>query len=137
MFNKANKRLNNIKSYLINKNAKGFRKLKDNYHNESVAETVKKVFEKNKIIRYEDELIQHVDPIYQDPEAEGYFNIRAHFYAPRKHFMGNFYGTFWFNLIVILVMTAILYVALYYQALYKLLNLPQKVNLKKLIFRKK
>jgi ABC-type multidrug transport system ATPase subunit len=136
-FNTANKRLNNIKSYLLNKNAKAFRKLKDDYYNESVADNVKKVFEKNKIIRYKDELIQHVDPIYQDPEVEGYFNIRAHFYAPRKHFMGNFFDTFWFNLVVIMTMTVILYITLYYNLLYKLLNLPQKLNLKKLIFRKK
>ncbi len=136
-FNAANKRLNNIKNYLLNKNAKAFRKLKDDYYNESVADNVKKVFEKNKIIRYKDELIQHVDPIYQDPEVDGYFNIRSHFYAPRKHFMGNFYDTYWFNLLIISLMAIILYVTLYYQLLYKLLNLPQKLNLKKLIFRKK
>jgi len=132
----VNTKLDNIRTYYSEKKTKTYRRLKDNYHNESVAEQVKKVLEKNKIIEYKDELIQHVDPIYQDPEVEGYFNFRSHFFAPRKHFMGNFYGTYWFNLIIILLMSAILYVTLYYEALYKLLNLPQKLNLKKLIFRK-
>ena len=92
--------------------------------------------EKNKIIEYKDQLIQHVDPIYEDPEPEGFLDFRAHFYAPQKHFMGALFPTYWFNLSAIIIMTLILYAALYYGALYKLLNLPQKVNIKKLFFRK-
>ncbi|HKL37296.1 MAG TPA: hypothetical protein VJ876_00275, partial [Bacteroidales bacterium] len=113
-----------------------YQRKKDHHYNESVADQVKKVFEKNKIIQYEDELIQHIDPIYHDPEVEGFFNFRAHFFAPRKHFMGNFYSTFWFNVAIVLAMAIILYITLYYNVLYWILNLPHKVNLKKLLFSK-
>ena len=135
-FDQANKKLDNIRSYLTENQPKVYRRKKDNHFNESVSDQVKKVFEKNKIIRYKDELIQHIDPIYHDPEVEGYFNFRSHFFAPRKHFMGNYFSTYWFNVSIIAMMAILLYVALYYNLLYKLLNLPQKMKLKQFILRK-
>jgi hypothetical protein len=135
-FDKANQKLDNIRSYLTENKPKVYRRKKDDYYNESVADQVKKVFEKNKIIQYKDELIQHIDPIYHDPEVEGYLNFRAHFFAPRKHFMGNFFSTYWFNIGIIVLMSILLYAALYYNVLHKLLNLPQKVKLKHFISRK-
>ncbi|MFW5944377.1 MAG: ABC transporter, partial [Bacteroidota bacterium] len=124
-----------IRSYLTENNPRVYRRKKDNHYNESVADQVKKAFEKNKIIRYNNELIQHIDPIYNDPQVEGYFNFRSHFFAPRKQFMGHFYSTYWFNISIIVVMAIILYAALYYNALYTLLNLPQKLKLKRLFSR--
>jgi len=133
-FTMANQKLDNIRSYYTKNKPKVYRRLKDNYYNESVADYVKKVMEKNKIIEYEDKLIQHVDPVYNDPEPRNFLDFRTHFYAPRKYFMGTFFSTYWFNLSAIIVMTLILYITLYYGALYKLLNLPHEV--KKLFFRK-
>ena len=133
-FTMANTKLNNIKSYYTKNKPKVYRRLKDNYYNESVADYVKKVMEKNKIIEYEDKLIQHVDPVFNDPEPKNLLDFRTHFYAPRKYFLGKFFSTYWFNLSAIFVMTLILYVTLYYGALYKLLNLPHEV--KKIFFRK-
>ena len=133
-FSEANRKLDNIRSYYTKNKPKAYRNLKDDYYNESVAEQVKKELEKNKIIEYKDKLIQHVDPVYQDPEPDHFLDFRSHFYAPRKYFMGVFIPTYWFNLGAIFVMTLILYVTLYYGALYKLLNLPQQV--KKIFFRK-
>ena len=134
-FTMANTKLNNMRGYLSEKNPKLYQRKKDNHYNESVADQVKKVFEKNKIIQYEDELIQHIDPVYHDPEVEGFFSFRAHFFAPRKHFMGMHFNTYGFNVAVIAFMALILYVALYYNALSKLLNLPYKVNFKKFLRR--
>jgi len=133
-FSEANKKLDNIRSYYTNNKPKAYRRLKNDYYNESVAEQVKKELEKNKIIEYKDKLIQHVDPVYQDPEPDHFLDFRSHFYAPRKYFMGTFIPTYWFNLGAIFVMTLILYITLYYGALYKLLNLPEQV--KKIFFRK-
>ncbi len=135
-FQKANRKLDNMRGYLSEKQPKLYQRKKDNHYNESVADQVKKVFEKNKIIQYKDELIQHIDPIYHDPEVEGFFNFRAHFFAPRKHFMGHFFSTYWFNIAIVVVMALILYVTLYYNVLYKILNLPHVVNLKKFLHSK-
>jgi hypothetical protein len=131
IFQKANNEKENIINYLLKTNPELYRNKRDAYHNESVADQVKKFFEKNKIIRFKDELIQQVDPIYRDADVEGYFNFRSHFYAPRKYFAGKYHDTYWFNLIFIWVMTFFLYITLYYELLKKLLDLPDKIKFKK------
>ncbi len=92
------------------------------YHNESVADQVKKIYEKHQIIEYEGELYQQIDPIYLDPAPTGPIGIRSHFFAPRKVFLGKYYDTYIFNIAFIWFMTLLLYVALYYDLLGKLVR---------------
>ncbi|HAF31151.1 MAG TPA: ABC transporter [Bacteroidales bacterium] len=131
MFQKSNNEKENIIRYLLKTNPELYRMKRNTFHNESVEDQVKKVFEKNKIIQYKDELIQQVDPIYRDPDVEGFFNFRSHFYAPRKYFAGKYHDTYWFNLIFVWVMTLFMYITLYYELLKKLLDLPEKIKFKK------
>jgi len=131
IFNKANAEKEAVISYLLNTNEKLYNAKRDAYHNESVEEQVTKRFEKNKIVQYRDELIQQKDPVFRDPDIEGYFNFRSHFFAPRKYFAGRFHETFWFNHIFIWVMTIFLYFTLYYELLKKLLELPEKIKFRK------
>ncbi|MBI4647939.1 MAG: ATP-binding cassette domain-containing protein [Bacteroidia bacterium] len=130
IFNDANSKKETIINYLLQQNPEEYYRLRDDYYNESVADIVKKVFEKNKILEYNGRLIQQVDPIYQDPETENIFNFRSHFFAPRKNFFGQLIDTFWFNMIIIWLMTIILYITLYYEHLKKLINLPVKTKFK-------
>jgi hypothetical protein len=55
--------------------------------------------------------------------------------APKKYFAGNYYNTYFVNLLVILGMTIICLIALYYNLLSKLINGIQhiafKIQLKK------
>lgn len=131
IFQKANNEKENINRYLTKTNPILFNSKRAAYHNESVQEQVKKTFEKNNILQYKDELIQQKDPIYRDPDIEGFFNFRSHFFAPRKYFAGKYHETYWFNLIFIWVLTMFLYVTLYYELLKKLLDLPEKIKFKK------
>ena len=73
MFQKANTEKENIIRYLLKTDADLYNNKRAAYHNESVEDQVTKVYEKNKMIRYKDELIQQIDPIYKDPDIEGYF----------------------------------------------------------------
>ncbi|MCG8411439.1 MAG: ATP-binding cassette domain-containing protein [Bacteroidales bacterium] len=130
-FQKANNEKENVINYLLKTNPELYVMKKNAFHNESVQEQVKKVFEKNKIIRYKDELIQQVDPIYRDPDIEGFLNFRSHFFAPRKYFAGKYYGTYWFNLIFVWIITGFFYVTLYFNLLKKLLDLTEKIKFKK------
>jgi len=91
----------------------------DRYHNESVADQVKKIYEKNQIIEYQGRLYQRIDPIFLDPEPRG-IGIRSHFFAPRKYFLGHYYDTFSFNIAFIWFLTLVLYVVLYYDLVGKL-----------------
>ena len=120
VFQQYNNKKENLINFLVES---GQYQKRDQYYNESVADIVKKVFEKNKILRYKDQLIQQVDPIYQDPEASCYLCFRSHFFAPRKYFMGQFFDTFWFNTLFIWFMTVVLYICLYFDLFRKLVNL--------------
>ena len=130
VFNKANTEKNNIISYLEKTNKEHYESKRAAFHSESVEDQVKKAFEKNKIIQYKDELIQQIDPIYRDPDIEGYFNFRSHFFAPRKYFAGKFHDTYWFNLIFVWFLTAFLYITLYFNVLNKILDLSEKIKIK-------
>ena len=76
-----------------------------------------KVFEKNKILQYGDELVQQYDPVYRDPVPRNFLDFRSHFLAPRKYFAGRYFDTYGFNLVVIWSMSLVLYVMLYFEAL--------------------
>ena len=95
---------------------------KDRYYNESLADLVKNVDEKERIIEYEGQLYQQINPIFIDPRPSGPLDYRAHFFAPKKHLLGTDVSTFLFNNIIIWIMTVMLYVTLYFELLRKLIN---------------
>lgn len=130
-FNKANLEKNNTINWLVTNNGALFQKMKQDYTNEHLEDQLKKVFEKNKILEYNHFLVQQVDPIYLDPRVNSIFSIRSHFYAPRKHLLGKYFDTFWFNMSVIWIFTLTLYITLYYELLKKLLNLPETIRMRK------
>ncbi len=96
-----------------------FNGVKDQYLNESISDIVRKVFEKNKILREGDKLIQNVDPIYQMPEPEHLLAFRTHFFAPKKHFVGSYFETLWFNISMVWIFTILMYAILYFDLLRK------------------
>jgi hypothetical protein len=94
----------------------------DRYHNESVSDQVKKIYEKNQIIEYNGRLYQQIDPVFLDPDPEGFPGIRTHFFAPRKYFMGRYYDTFGFNIAFIWFLTVLFYIILYFDLAGRLVN---------------
>ncbi len=125
-FNMANTERENLILYYMEKQPGLYNRYKDAYHNESVEDYVRKVYEKNKMVEYRDELIQQVDPIYLDPFPSGWLSFRSHFFAPRKYFAGRYIDTYWFNMGFIWFLSILFYVALYYNILYKGVHLPEK-----------
>ncbi len=102
---------------------------KNEYYNESLADLVMNVAEKDRIIEYKGELIQQINPIFNEPEDPKHFlDYRAQFFAPTKHFAGIYFDTYVFNLIVVWFMTLFLYVMLYFEALRKGLNSLSKIK---------
>jgi len=132
MFLKANTKKEKIINWAIETNPKLYKKLKNDYKNDAINDLVKNIYEKRQIIRYKDELVQQIDPIFLDPMSDrGYLNFRSHFYAPHKFFAGHYYKTFSFNIIIIWIMTLLLYITLYYNALGRLLVVRRKKDWKK------
>jgi len=113
----------NIKDDLKQKanaaDSKAFRKLSDDYTNKKLEEFVKSKNDTKQIIEYNGEFVQKMDPIFKDGEHKF---IKAHFYAPRKQIFGFYVNTYVVNVMVLWVMTLLLYLALYFRLLKKLLD---------------
>ncbi len=117
IFGEKNKQRDAIVSHLMSTNPQLYEAKRAAYHNESVADLAQKVFEKNKILQFKDQLVQQYDPVYRDPIPNSYFDIGAHFLAPRKHFMGHYFDTYWFDLAILWLMSACLYLSLHFELL--------------------
>lgn len=129
MFTDANSEKDRIISYLDEKHPTYYRNERNKYHNEALSDHVRKTFERNKILRYKNSLIQQYDLIYLDPDVEGFFNFRTHFYSPVKHFMGKYFDTYTFNMFIIWLVTLVLYITLYFDMLKRVLNAFEKLKL--------
>ncbi|MDR0814399.1 MAG: ATP-binding cassette domain-containing protein [Bacteroidales bacterium] len=132
-FSLANQEKEQLIAYMLEQNKKGYTDLKNACYNEHLGETVKKFFEKNKILEYNHQLVQEIDPIYQDPSITGRFSFRTHFFAPRKYFAGTFFDTYWFNICMIWIISITLYFILYFDVVKRVVTLFQynkKIHLK-------
>lgn len=93
------------------------------YENESVHKMVINASDLTRIVEWRGHLIQKIYPIYfEDHRPANYFDFTSNFYVPTKPFAGRVFDTYYFNIAVIWVLSLILYVALYYQWLRKLVN---------------
>ena len=96
---------------------KEFETLRNQYHNETVAELVKNTGETNRIIEKDGRLIQKIFPVYKKPEPEHLVDFNAQFYMPAKHFLNSDVDTYFFNMGVIWSMTLVLAFTLYFDIL--------------------
>ncbi|MDQ2657140.1 MAG: ATP-binding cassette domain-containing protein [Bacteroidota bacterium] len=101
---------------------KEFDRLRNEYHNETVAELVKNVSETNRIIERDGKLIQKIFPVYKTPDPDHLVDFDAQFYMPAKHFLNRNVDTYYFNMGVIWAMTFGFAVALYFNVLRKIIN---------------
>lgn len=96
--------------------------MKNNYTNDALSDFVKNKNELNRILEFEGNLYQKIDPIYLEPDS-----FRAHFYAPVKKVFGVSIDTFWFNIIIIWLMSVLLIITLYFDVLKYLINATGKL----------
>jgi ABC-type multidrug transport system ATPase subunit len=101
--------------------------IKNRYYNESLADLVKNISEKERIIEYEGKLFQQINPIFVDPVPDGPLDYRAHFFAPQKNMFGSLVSTFLFNNLIIWLMAIVLYATLYFELLKKFIKSFEQV----------
>lgn len=89
------------------------------YHNENLKKFVRNSDDKYRIIEYELELHQKIDPIYLEPKSN---MIKAHFFAPTKRLFGYKLPTLWVNVIVIWLFSIVTYSILYFRVLYRIIE---------------
>ncbi len=103
---------------------------KDKYHNESLSDLVRNVNSPHRIIEDNGRLLQAVDPVFNDPTTEtGFFDYRAHFFAPQKQLGGGLIDTYYFNTAVIWLMTILLYGCLYFQVFPRIITKLSSIKL--------
>lgn len=96
----------------------GFLKFKQDYYNDRLAEVVLNKMALKKIyFSPKHRLIQKKDPIFMYPVSD---IGRAHFFAPVKIILNHKFPTYWFNIAVMWIVSAVLFVLL-------LFDLPRKM----------
>ena len=98
----------------VSSNKEVLEKLYNGYHNDKLEDIMRKVYEKNKMLEFNDRLVQNADLIYLEPDPSGPLDFRTHFMAPVKRFMGLTVDTFRFNIYLVLISI----IVLYYHAVY-------------------
>ena len=117
-------------NYIVDNKTDEYIQFQKDYHNESVEDWVRKIYQKNKILEYDNQLIQQSNPIYLDPNTDNMFNFRTHFFAPKKFFMGYFFETLNFNVLFIWLISLMLYITLYFEHLKRLISKLEKISFK-------
>jgi len=97
----------------------GMVKLKGNYVNERLRDVVTDMDNPQKTDETEDKIIQKLEPVFMKATSK---IGRAHYYAPFKKIGNLEVDTFWFNFFVIWFVSLILYAALYFNLLRRLLT---------------
>jgi ABC-type multidrug transport system ATPase subunit/uncharacterized tellurite resistance protein B-like protein len=105
------------------------RDLQNNNHNKSLGKLVDKKDGVDRIVEINNELVQIVDPIYNDTYVQKYqMDCRSNFFSPVKYLFGKKINTYWFNLGVIWMMIVTLFGLLYYNVLKKILSISIRIN---------
>ena len=78
---------------------------------------------------YKGELIQQINPIFQDARPSSPLDYRAPFFVAKKNFLGLHLETYKFDLMVIWVMSLLFYITLYIELLKKVVDWFGKVNI--------
>lgn len=101
-----------------------FERLRNRYVNQAVSDAVKNVNSPERIVEYDGELLQKIYPIFMDEHRPDHpLDFSANLYQPTKHFLGTSFNTLYFNLAVIWLMTAVLFVTLYFDVLKRIVKL--------------
>lgn len=95
---------------------------KNNFFNESLSNVVRNVNSAERIAELDGELIQLIDPVFQEPEPGHLLDYRTPFFASEKRLVGMKMNTFEFNVLVIWLMSGMLYLTLYKESLRRLIN---------------
>jgi energy-coupling factor transporter ATP-binding protein EcfA2 len=103
-------------------------KFRQDYYNENLADLVKNSMAENKIIVGEGKLIRKYESVFMDPTS----NIgNAHFYAPVKVIGSWKIDTFWFNFMVIWLMSLVLYLTLLHDTIRKAIEFFEQMKFRK------
>lgn len=116
--------LDSIKE-LLNDTPHGFelqKYLRNRNYNQTLAEMLEGKSMSTRIAENKGKLIQKIYPIYYRPNSANMFEISSQFYAPEKVLIHQPISTLYVNALVLIFMTIMLIISLYYDWLKKVMN---------------
>ena len=81
-----------------------------------------------RIVVKDGHLIQKIYPIFKDPTPSNIFDFRDQFFSSTKYFAGLYFDTFYFNVVMIWLMSILLYATLYFDGLKRIVRLISREN---------
>ena len=100
-----------------------FNSMRMRFQNKSVSDMVENKNDPSRIVEWKGKLIQKIYPVYfSDHRPSNYVDFTGSFFIPTKHFMGKEFYTLYFNIAIIWTMIILLYAALYYDVLKKIVH---------------
>jgi hypothetical protein len=133
-FSKVRKRNVSLKDslsvVLVEKMGKeGLQNLKEDYENNELSDLLLETYRIHKYTETGNRIIRKYEPVYMIPTSK--FG-KAQFYAPVKRIGSVQIDTFWFNLMVLWFVIILLYIALYYNILQRIINYFENPGLRKI-----
>jgi ABC-type multidrug transport system ATPase subunit len=116
------------KMAFIEKNGRNVSDEKNEFRNESLADLVKNVTVKHRLLEYKGRIIQQINPVFQVPSTASPIGYRTAFFFPEKNLFGTPVSTFIFNLLVIWGMSVLFYISLYFELFRKVVGLFGKIK---------
>jgi ABC-type multidrug transport system ATPase subunit len=116
------------KMAFIERSGRNVAEEKNRYRNESLADLVKNVTTKNRLLEYKGQIIQQINPVFQTPSTASLIGYRTAFFYPEKNLFGNPVSTYIFNLLVIWGMSVVFYAMLYFEVLRKMVGIFGKLK---------
>ncbi|MCB0494504.1 MAG: ATP-binding cassette domain-containing protein [Cyclobacteriaceae bacterium] len=121
---KQSKAMNSKDKAIIELQKEGkYNKLKEEYSNETIEQTVTNALSQQRIIEKNGTLYQIIDPVFMNVNSLNLLDYRTPLYVSKKQFMSINLPTPIFNILAIWAMTAFLILALYQDWLKKLIKL--------------
>jgi ABC transport system ATP-binding/permease protein len=111
------------KMAFIEKNGRNVSAEKDEYRNESLADLVKNVTVKQRLLEYKGRIIQQINPVFQTPPTSNPISYRTAFFFSEKNFLGTPVSTYVFNMLVIWSMSLVFYLTLYFEVFGRLIKM--------------
>ena len=131
VFSKISNSASDIRDRFYNMNDIKLKKLENDYYNYKLLDIVTKPYERKKILVYKNSFVQNIDPIYLDPFKTGFLDFRTHFFAPSKYIFEIKTDTFVFNISLVFFSTILLYLALYYELLGRVVRFFENLKILK------
>jgi ABC transport system ATP-binding/permease protein len=97
--------------------------IKEKYSNENLSDILCRSFSKRKIIRDKEQLIQIIDPVFQNASHSKLFSFNEPLFLPEKRMYRFKTSTLVYNVIIMWLFSVVGFVALYFGWLSKILNI--------------